>query len=92
LETPTRKKIWNDPQGNWKATLTKLLGQKSTLIQGCQRIPSSPDDARLTLSVDSKASRRLLVQAIKEQRNGLKAMVQLTPMEKANKALAYRLL
>jgi hypothetical protein len=68
------------------------LGQQATLLQGFQRVPSPPEDARLTLTTDSKASRRLLLRQLKLQRNGIKAMVQLTPQEKANKALAYRLL
>jgi hypothetical protein len=44
------------------------------------------------LTTTSKASRRLLVEELKQNRNGIKTMVELTPLEKANKALSYRLL
>jgi hypothetical protein len=91
METDNRKRYWTEHK-NWEKTLKSILGPKATLLIGCKQIQGPMEDSRLTLSTPSKASRRLLLQEIKNNRNGVKASVLLTPLERANKALAFRLL
>jgi hypothetical protein len=91
METANKKRIWTN-ENDWERTLKNILGTQATLLFGCQKIQAPFEDSRLTLSTTSKASRRLLLQEIKKNRNGVKASVLLTPLERANKALAYRLL
>ena len=84
--------MWHDPAGSWRPLLEKYLRNRSQLLQGFKRVPSAKDDKRLTLVAPSKKARQHLLCAIRELRGSCRANMFLTPPEKANKALAYRLL
>jgi hypothetical protein len=55
-------------------------------------VPAPQGDQRLILAAPDKASRRILLRAIKTTGGTMKASMYLSPSEKANKALAYRYL
>jgi hypothetical protein len=69
----------------WKAALSKHLGEEFTLITGCVRVKAPPGEMRLVLDCPSKASRRLLYTGIRKHRGDIKCNISLSALEYRNK-------
>ena len=86
----TRKRVFQAAGQTWEQYLGRALGQKATLLQGVVKAKVPPSEGRLVLETPSKATRRMLMEAIKSLGGKEQAVAHLTPQEKACKALVYK--
>jgi hypothetical protein len=66
------------------------LGASAHHLVGCVQVYNQKGDHRLLINAPNKATRRMLLGAIRRLRNGVKASPFLTAIEKTHKSLVYR--
>ncbi len=86
----TRRRVFQGAGKTWEQHLGRALGQKATLLQGVVKAKVPPSEGRLVLEAPSKATRRLLMAAIKGLGGREQVVAHLTPQEKACKTIVYR--